>query len=494
MRNAHLSSKNYFYQNILYGLARQAKAHCRPNPAVAAMILHKGHCVAWGITQPVGGEHAEVVALHHLEKCIGSARFKALLKDKQNTSMLVTFAPCHFQGRTPACSRTLVSAGLKRIAIAHDDSHAKVKSLSLKYLKSQGVVVDDDFLPSVKNKLLWLNYDYLLQRSPTFTIKCAMTADGKMATQSGDSHWITSEMARADARYERACHDAVIIGAGTFLSDNPRLDIRGFEKRKGIDWEMVLRNANTDSDFLSKTCDSKKDVLFSDIQKKNDERIHFPKPVCRIIFFSRDVTQAEGKKLLQSHLFSKSLSKGVPSRLSKEAPIILLVGEHHHSLRKMCDRFLQNTEKNIEMEMYPKEMFPKTPSLKRSSSRSILRSHLGSHFSNFANFVKDFCRRRGIHSVFVEGGARLQSSFLEAGLCDRLLVYLAPKLLGDGLLGLSPFSAEYKNLFVDADDKMQMKSAMKLKLMATEQIGEDIKLSYLLENAKLKKVLPLLQL
>lgn len=488
MRNASLlsklSSKNYFYQNILYGLARQAKAHCRPNPAVAAMILHKDHCISWGITQPIGGAHAEIVALDRLKKRIGSARLKTILRDKKNTSMLVTLSPCHFHGRTPPCTNALVSAGLKHIVIAHDDSHVKVKKKSLKYLKSQGLVIGDDFHPQLKKKLLWLNYDYLLQTSPTFTIKYAMTADGKMATRSGHSNWITSEMTRRDARYERACHDAVMIGAGTFFCDNPYLDIRGFDRRKNIDWEMLFHDAsidantggNTGRDFLSEICDVKKDILLADIQKKNNPWIHPPKPPWRIVFFSRDITQAEGKKLLQSHL------------LSKKARTIFLIAEHHSTLQKMCDKHL----KDIEVEIYPKKIFQKS-AFEKKSSPSVLRS-------NFSNFIKDFCRRRDIHSLFLEGGAKLQSSFLETGLCDRLLVYLAPKLLGDGFLGLSPFSADNQNpadnqnRFINPSEKMQMSHATKLKLMGTDQIGEDIKLSYLAENAASKKVLKLLQL
>lgn len=461
-----------FYHRLLYALARQAKLHCRPNPAVAAALFHKNHCVSWGITQPVGREHAEIAALNMLKKRLGERHFHSMLRNKNQTRLMVSLSPCHFKGRTAACSKNLAALGLREIVVAHDDSHPLVQKKSLNYLKKQGFVVKDSFSLELKKKFLWLNYDYLLQRSPTFTLKYAMTADGKMALHSPDERWITGVRARKDARYERAVHDAVFIGAGTFFADNPRLDLRDFSDRKSLDWEMIVRDAEISPDFIKNAFFDEKDALvqaikcffYDNSQEKNaflsnfspnsaDSIVYPPQKIFRrIIFFSRDIVPAEEKKLAESALLQKKNREG--------APVIFLTGENHARLNRWVK----------------KNLFEKKDFCCKHYSPTILED-----VSLQKKFFTDFCREYEIDSLFVEGGSRMLAMFLEAGLCDRLLVYLAPKLLADGAGGLSPF-------FQQQHRKNNTRRAVELQLLDFSRIDQDIKLGYVPKNAEYKKL------
>ena len=143
--------------------------------------------------------------------------------------MWVTLSPCHFQGKTPPCTKAIVNSGIKVIHIALKDPHPQVGLLSHEYLKSKGIKVVNDFPLEMKWQHFKLNYDFFKKqiiKMPAVTLKYAMTLDGKIATHNFDSKWITNDKARAQVQEDRQKSDAILIGASTLFKDNPRLNVR----------------------------------------------------------------------------------------------------------------------------------------------------------------------------------------------------------------------------------------------------------------------------
>ncbi len=204
---------------LLFKLAQQAKRISKPNPAVAAVIIKNNKLIGQGFTQSFGGKHAEVEAVE-------SVKNPKLLK---NSEMWVTLSPCHFQGKTPACTKLIVRTGIKSVHIALKDPHEKVNLLAHKFLVEQGISVKNDFPEKEKWKHFQLNYDYLKKTmigTPALTLKYAMTLDGKMADGEFKSKWISNEKARLDVQKQRQKNDAIVVGANTLLQDNPNLNVR----------------------------------------------------------------------------------------------------------------------------------------------------------------------------------------------------------------------------------------------------------------------------
>ena len=202
-------------------LARRGLGRVAPNPAVGCVIARDGKVLGRGWTQPGGRPHAETEAL---------ARAAAAA---EGATAYVTLEPCSHHGKTPPCDQALIAAGIVRCVVALEDPDSRVAGRGLANLKAAGIAVE---LGLCRAEAEAVNAGYLLQRRegrPLVALKLATSLDGRIATASGESRWITGEAARARAHLLRARHDAVLVGAGTALADDPRLDVRlpGLETR-----------------------------------------------------------------------------------------------------------------------------------------------------------------------------------------------------------------------------------------------------------------------
>lgn len=186
-----------------------------PNPRVGALIVDDdGQPAGEGAHHGAGQDHAEVVALRMAGE---RARGKTLY---------VTLEPCTHQGRTPPCVDAVIAAGITRVVVACADPDTRVAGKGVRRLREAGIEVEEGLLEAEARSL---DPGYFHQREtglPRVVMKVAMTLDGAVAATDGTSQWITSEEARADAHRLRAGVDAVMVGAGTLRSDNPRLDAR----------------------------------------------------------------------------------------------------------------------------------------------------------------------------------------------------------------------------------------------------------------------------
>lgn len=199
-------------------LAARGDGTTWPNPSVGAVLFRGREVLGRGATQPVGGAHAEMVAL-------ASARRRLGERGLRGASLAVTLEPCVTHGRTGPCAQALIEAGIRRIYVGCRDSHPAVDGRGLRHLRRNGVRVET--LASRDCRIQHRGFLSVQERGrPFVSLKLAATLDGRIATQSGESRWITGPKARRFVHDLRARCDAILVGADSVLADDPRLDAR----------------------------------------------------------------------------------------------------------------------------------------------------------------------------------------------------------------------------------------------------------------------------
>lgn len=323
-------------------LAKRGLGSTSPNPMVGAVIRDaSGRIVAEGFHKKAGGPHAEA---HAIKKAGPAARGAALY---------VTLEPCNHHGRTPPCTEAILAAGIERVVVASLDPNPHVAGGGVQRLRDAGIAVE---VGDGRAEAEALNRPFLTWSQlgrPLITLKAAMTLDGKVADREGQSKYLTSEAALAHAHELRRQHDAILVGSGTVLADNPELTYRG--KRRGRD------------------------------------------PV-RVILDSRGRTPPEAR-VFQSQ---------------STAPTLIF------------------TTENAPVD-WEREMFSAGGEVVRVDSGSDGRVSLDRVMSHLADLQ--------VLSVLVEGGPQIHAAFLDQGLADRWVGYLAPLILG-GLEAPSPVAGK----------------------------------------------------
>ena len=183
-----------------------------PNPKVGAVVVRDDRIVGEGWHQGAGHPHAESMALQGV--------------DGRGATLYVTLEPCVHHGRTPPCAERIVTSGIARVVVAMEDPDDRMRGAGLRYLRDQGVDVTSGLLEGAAQEV---NTAFVHQRRtgrPLFTLKLALSIDGRLAAGDGNSRWITGEPARQRAHERRAEVDAILVGAGTVLADDPRLTAR----------------------------------------------------------------------------------------------------------------------------------------------------------------------------------------------------------------------------------------------------------------------------
>ncbi|MFQ5602028.1 MAG: bifunctional diaminohydroxyphosphoribosylaminopyrimidine deaminase/5-amino-6-(5-phosphoribosylamino)uracil reductase RibD [bacterium] len=195
-------------------LAEKGRGAVSPNPLVGAVIVKKGVIIGEGFHKEFGKEHAEVVALNSVS-C-----------DAAGATLYVNLEPCSHQGKQPPCTERIVAAGIKKVVIGMPDPNELVNGKGIAFLKKQGVAVVSGVNQSVCEKLNEGYTKFVSTGFPLTTLKIAQTLDGKIAASNGRSKWITAEPARRYVHKLRSRHDAILVGVGTVLADDPRLTVR----------------------------------------------------------------------------------------------------------------------------------------------------------------------------------------------------------------------------------------------------------------------------
>lgn len=222
LKAPELSAKEREYLLRAISLAKKGYGKVSPNPYVGAVIVRDGEILGEGYHAKAGEAHAEVAAVKNA-KANGHHNL-------HGATLYVTLEPCCFTGKTAACTDLLIKEGFAKVVTASEDPNPKVAGQGHKILTNAGIEVLANVMPEAAEPLLThfrLNQD---KQRPFVTLKAALSLDGKLATQTRDSQWITIPEARKAAHYLRGLHDGILIGKGTLLADNPTLNVRyGYE-------------------------------------------------------------------------------------------------------------------------------------------------------------------------------------------------------------------------------------------------------------------------
>jgi diaminohydroxyphosphoribosylaminopyrimidine deaminase/5-amino-6-(5-phosphoribosylamino)uracil reductase len=204
--------RDEYYMQLALKLALKAKGKTSPNPLVGALVVKAGRIIGRGFHAKAGLAHAEVVALDEAGK-------KA-----KGATLYVTFEPCAHTGRTPPCVNRIIQSGIKEVVIGMIDPNPLNNGKGIMLLKQNNIKVRVGFLSDKLNKINESFIKYITTGLPFVTVKIAESLDGRIATYSGDSKWITSDKSRAFAHKMRKNYDAIMVGVNTVLRDNPRLN------------------------------------------------------------------------------------------------------------------------------------------------------------------------------------------------------------------------------------------------------------------------------
>ena len=317
------------YMRMALKLAEKAAGRTSPNPLVGAVIVKDGKIIGRGYHLRAGTPHAEIHALREAgDKAVGAALY-------------VTLEPCSHFGRTPPCSQAVIKAGIAEVYVAMQDPNPLVAGRGIKQMGEAGIRVHVGLLEDEACRLNEIFIKYITTRTPFVLLKTAMTLDGKIATRTGHSRWVTGEAAREMVHCLRDRYDAILVGVNTILADDPALTCRVPEGRDPV----------------------------------------------RIVLDSRARTPAGALAVMQESPASTYVV------ITDKAPfgrIVDLSATKAKIIRAAAD------------------------SQGRVDLPSLLRK-LG---------------EMEITSLLVEGGAEVAASFLEAGLVDKVLTFVAPKIIG----------------------------------------------------------------
>ncbi len=363
-----MKNEKYFLRAL--ELAESAKGLTSPNPSVGCIIIKEGKIIGEGNTGKSGSDHAEISAL----KMAGDAA--------RGSDLYVTMEPCiEFPGKkTPSCAESIKRAGIRKVYISMQDPNPEISGKGISHLRNSGIEVK--FSSAYKKRIEVLNEDYskyITTGLPWVYLKCAMTLDGNIADRNGNSKWISCFESRRYVHMMRNRVDAVLVGIGTVLQDNPELTVRMVGKMK--------------------------DPL-------------------------RIVIDPDGRTPDSSHV------------LNDEGKTLFILGKG--SGKGFMEKCLHFHKEYAEFELLDPD--------EKGRGRIDLR-----------DLMKFLGREKGIESVMIEGGSRIYYNALKDGIIDKIMLFIAPKVLGGNGM---PFFNGFNDLPVN--------EALNVKDFSTENIGMDI--------------------
>lgn len=359
----YMGSVDRKFMRLALDRAEEARGRTSPNPMVGSFIVRDGQIVGSGYHRKAGTPHAEVHA-------IADAGAKA-----EGATIYVSLEPCSHHGRTGPCTQAIIEAGLARVVMAMMDPNPKVSGRGKKILEDHGIQVQAGILEDEAQKLNEAYIKYITTGSPFVILKTAMSLDGKIATASGQSQWITSEDSRKIVHQIRDEVDAILVGIGTVLSDDPSLTTR-LPGGGGQDATRIIL----------------------------DSRARIP---------------------LESRV------------LNLDSPARTIVAVTPQASQEKVDQLKHRAEVLI------------IPEQDGRVDLQALMAKLG---------------QMEVMSILLEGGAEVNASALKAGIVDKVMVFIAPKMIGGREAPCPIGGAGIDNL----------SDAVRLIDMSVEQVGPDI--------------------
>ncbi|HLE57711.1 MAG TPA: bifunctional diaminohydroxyphosphoribosylaminopyrimidine deaminase/5-amino-6-(5-phosphoribosylamino)uracil reductase RibD [Rhodothermia bacterium] len=419
-------------------LARQGLGTTRPNPLVGAVIVKDDLVVGEGFHARAGGPHAEIEALHQAG---GRAR---------GAAMYVTLEPCNHRGRTPPCTKAILESGIKKVYFASRDPNPNVEGGGAAFLQSKRVQCEHGPLTEEATDLNRGFFHWIVTGRPWIISKFASSLDGRIATRTGESQWITGPEARRRGHELRREVDAILVGSGTVLADDPVLTVRlqnvepvvipsagsplsgsddrslGTERRARSRSMSALANLKA-AESLARGRPSVTDFGASNPSEASGQAVEPLGSLGAGSRMFRIVVDGRGRSPLESKIFAPA--EGV----------VTLVATAETSSREWRQAL---RDRNIEVVILP-------PGRNHSVDLTSLLDELG---------------RREIRSVLVEGGSTIHGSFFDDGLVNEVWAFLAPMIIG----GTAAHCA------VDGTGVSALSEALRLESVAVEQLGSDV--------------------
>jgi len=353
-------------------LAKSGWGKTNPNPLVGAVIVKNGEIIAEGYHEELGCAHAEIAA------------FNSARQDVEGGTLYVNLEPCSHYGRTPPCAKAIIEAGIKEVVIAMVDPNPKVAGRGIQMLKDADIKVTIGVLEEEARQLNEIFIKYITKNRPFVIMKTAMTIDGKIASVSGNSRWISGESSRQYVHIMRSRVSAVMAGINTVLKDNPSLTTR-LAHGGGKDPVRIVIDSKG---FIPEECN----VINAD-------------STAGVILATTSAIESRKEKLL--------VDKGV--KVIKA----------------------ENKEGHVDLDKLMEELY-----------------------------------RLEIDSILLEGGGGLNASALNYGIVDKVMFFIAPKIIG-GRNAMTP---------VEGTGMQLMKDSIGLKNINIRRFGEDILVEGYIDN------------
>ena len=258
-----LTDKEYMLRVI--SLAKKGEGWTNPNPMVGAVIVKDGRIIGEGYHKKYGELHAERNA------------FASLEESAKGATMYVTMEPCCHYGKTPPCTQAIIEHEIGKVVIGSKDPNPKVSGKGVQILKEAGISVEEDFLREECDKLNPIFFHYIRTKMPYVVMKYAMTLDGKIATKTGESKWITGKEAREEVQHMRHRYMGIMVGIETVLADDPMLNVRAKDKKSPVriicDSKLRIKE---DSQIVKTAFNQRTIVIYADSQNIQEklERLH----------------------------------------------------------------------------------------------------------------------------------------------------------------------------------------------------------------------------
>ena len=369
-------------------LARRGEGRVNPNPLVGAVIVKEGRIIGEGWHHVYGGLHAERDALRSAKEPVRGA------------VVYVTLEPCCHYGKQPPCTLAIIESGIRKVVIGSRDPNPKVAGKGVLMLKEHGIIVEEDFMREECDALNAIFSHYITTGTPFVKMKYAMTADGKIATRTGASKWISCEASRERAHKWRNACMAIMVGIGTVLADDPTLNCRIPDGRNPV---RIICDSNLripEDCQIVRTADRYETIVACACPELPEERASAPSEALRS---GADDREAKAERLRSAG--------------------ITVINVPEASGEGCC----------------------------RVSLRELMRV-LGA---------------RGIDSVLLEGGGRLNESALREGIVQEVNVFVAPKIFGGkARTPVEGIGVEFPS------------EALPMRMKTAETVGEDLLITY----------------
>jgi diaminohydroxyphosphoribosylaminopyrimidine deaminase/5-amino-6-(5-phosphoribosylamino)uracil reductase len=370
--------KDKIFMQRALELAEKGKGRTSPNPAVGAVIVKGNKIIAEGRHKKAGTAHAEVIALRKAGRRARGA------------TLYINLEPCsHTDKKTPPCTQSIIRSGIKRVVAAMIDPNPRVSGRGMRELKNAGIDTEIGIMMDEARKLNEPFIKFITTGEPFVILKIAQSLDGKIATSKGDSRWITGVKAREYVHMIRNEVDAVLVGIGTVMKDNPLLDCRA---KKGRNPYRVIVDSGL-----------------------------------RIPLNAKILKHEDRKTIIATTL--KADKKKIDCLINRGNRVLII----------------KDGSGRIK------------PTIKKTVSRRIYNG------VNLSGLMKDL-GNLGITSVLIEGGSSINASALSCGIVDKIMVFIAPKIIG----GADSISS------VGGESLAFLMNAIIIKDLSAKKIGEDI--------------------